>query len=51
MYRRGIDFCNSRLEDARLNGAKVSGCFFPKGLSADEINLSVTRGLRLQYGR
>ncbi len=48
---RGVDFFNSRLEGASLNNAKVSGCLFPKELSADEIDLSLIYGTRMRYTR
>lgn len=46
---RGIDFSQSNLEGASLNGSKISGCYFPKGLSAEEIALSLTHGTRMRY--
>ncbi len=46
---RGIDFRNTNLEGASLCEAKISGCYFPKQLSSDEIRLSVERGTRLRY--
>jgi hypothetical protein len=29
--------------------AKISGCYFPKELDAEEIRLSITQGTRLRY--
>jgi len=46
---RGIDFTKSRLEGASLNGARVSGCFFPVELRPDEIELSISHGTRMRY--
>lgn len=46
---RGIDFRNTNLEGASMIDAKISGCYFPKQLSAEEIRLSVTQGTRLRY--
>ena len=46
---RGVDFRNSVLEGASLSNANVSGCYFPKELSAEEIRLSVTNGTRMRY--
>ena len=46
---RGIDFRNCKLEGASLADAKISGCYFPKQLSAEEIRLSVDLGIRLRY--
>ncbi|PIE39465.1 MAG: hypothetical protein CSA53_01345 [Gammaproteobacteria bacterium] len=45
----GIDFRNTNLEGASLADAKVSGVYFPKELSAEEIRLSVDFGTRLRY--
>ena len=45
---RGIDFSNARLEGASLDGARISGGFFPTELSAAEIALSIQHGLRLR---
>lgn len=46
---RGVDFRQSALDGASLAEAKVSGCYFPKQLSAAEIRLSVERGTRMRY--
>ena len=46
---RGIDFRDAVMEGASLAHANISGCYFPKSLSADEILLSVTHGIRLRY--
>jgi uncharacterized protein YjbI with pentapeptide repeats len=46
---RGIDFRNTRLEGASMIDAKISGCYFPKELSPEEIRLSITQGTRLRY--
>jgi uncharacterized protein YjbI with pentapeptide repeats len=46
---RGIDFSNARLEGASINGARISGAFFPAELSADEIMLSVNHGTHMRY--
>lgn len=48
---RGIDFRNCNLEGASLAEAKISGCYFPKALSADEIRLSIEKGTRLRYNK
>lgn len=45
---RGIDFSNARLEGASLDGARISGGFFPTELSAAEIALSIQHGMRLR---
>ena len=46
---RGIDFRGCRLGGASLADAKISGCYFPLELSAEEIRLSVTMGTRLRH--
>jgi uncharacterized protein YjbI with pentapeptide repeats len=46
---RGIDFRNTLLEGASMIDAKISGCYFPKELSPEEIRLSITQGTRLRY--
>jgi uncharacterized protein YjbI with pentapeptide repeats len=46
---RGIDFRNTLLEGASMIDAKISGCYFPKELSPEEIRLSITLGTRLRY--
>lgn len=46
---RGIDFRDCNLDGASLADAKISGCYFPGGLSPDEIQLSVTMGTRLRH--
>lgn len=47
---RGIDFSKSNLNGASIHAAKISGCDFPKELSADEITLSLVHGTRMRYG-
>lgn len=46
---RGVDLSDANLEGASINAAKISGVFFPKQLSAEEINLSLTHGTRMRY--
>ena len=46
---RGIDFTQARIEGASINSAKISGCLFPKELTAEEITLSLLHGTRLRY--
>ena len=46
---RGVDFRKANLEGASIIEAQVSGCYFPKGLSAEEIRLSLEKGIRLRY--
>ena len=46
---RGIDFRNTHLEGASICEAKISGCFFPREIPADELRLSLEKGTRLRY--
>ncbi|MBI2381096.1 MAG: pentapeptide repeat-containing protein [Gammaproteobacteria bacterium] len=46
---RGIDFRNANLEGASIKFAHISGCYFPKALSATEIRLSLEQGIRMRY--
>ncbi len=48
---RGVNFSNSQLEGSSIHGAKISGCYFPKELSAEEIQMSLTKGTRMRYAR
>jgi len=47
---RGIDFseCDS-LEGASIHAAKISGCYFPGTIRAEEILLSLEHGTRMRY--
>ncbi len=46
---RGIDFRDCCLDGASLADARISGCYFPADISAQEILLSVTHGTRLRH--
>jgi uncharacterized protein YjbI with pentapeptide repeats len=46
---RGLDLSQTRLDGASLFSAKISGALFPRELSAEEINLSLTHGTRMRY--
>ncbi|MES9844040.1 MAG: pentapeptide repeat-containing protein [Candidatus Sedimenticola sp. PURPLELP] len=46
---RGLDLSRTNLEGASIIGAKISGTFFPKALSAEEISLSLLHGTRMRY--
>lgn len=48
---RGVDLRHANLEGASICEAKISGCYFPKELTADEIRLSNDKGTRLRYSR
>ena len=45
----GIDFRETNLEGASLLDARLSGTYFPKELSPQEIRLSLDTGTRLRY--
>ena len=45
---RGVDMSTCKLEGASLNGARISGTYFHRGLSADEVTLSLLHGTRLR---
>lgn len=46
---RGVDLSQANLEGASFAQAHVSGCYFPKGLSAAEIDLALEHGTRVRY--
>ena len=46
---RGVDFSQTNLEGASINSARISGVYFPKELSAKEIDLSMEHGTRMRY--
>ena len=46
---RGIDFRTCNLEGASLHSAYITGCYFPKELSSEEIRMSVEHGTRMRY--
>lgn len=48
---RGIDFSHTNLEGASIHEAKVSGCYFPKEISSDELTMSIIRGTRIRYDK
>jgi uncharacterized protein YjbI with pentapeptide repeats len=48
---RGIDFHNANLEGASIAEANISGCYFPDFLSAEELRMSLTLGIRMRYQR
>lgn len=45
----GIDFRTTNLEGSSLLDAKLSGTYFPRELSPEEIRLSLDTGTRLRY--
>jgi uncharacterized protein YjbI with pentapeptide repeats len=46
---RGVDLSEANLEGASINAAKISGTYFPRELSAEEITLSLVHGIRMRY--
>ena len=46
---RGIDFRETRLEGASFKSANISGCYFPRELRPEEIEASVSHGIRVRY--
>ncbi|MEI6128078.1 MAG: pentapeptide repeat-containing protein [Pseudomonadota bacterium] len=48
---RGADLSEAYLEGASINRAHISGAYFPKNVSAEEIQLSVEHGTRIRYTR
>lgn len=46
---RGINFAKSRMEGASIASAKISGCYFPHRLDAEEIVMSLNHGTRMRY--
>jgi len=47
---RGIDFSSTKLAGASIHDAKISGTYFPKEFSSDEITMSMIRGTRMREG-
>ncbi len=47
---RALDLSEAQLEGASIKDAKISGVQFPRDVSANEINLSVTHGTRIRQG-
>ena len=45
----GLDLRGANLSAISLKDAKVSGCYFPQDLSADEIRLSLEFGTRIRH--
>jgi uncharacterized protein YjbI with pentapeptide repeats len=45
---RSLDFRDCKLSGASLADSKISGCFFPHDITADEILMSVQHGTRLR---
>ena len=48
---RGIDFTQTNLEGSSINSAKISGTYFPKEITAEELELSLVHGIRMRYSK
>lgn len=46
---RGLNLSSCSLEGASIHDANISGVYFPKELSPDEIEMSRARGTRMRY--
>ncbi|MCP4716475.1 MAG: pentapeptide repeat-containing protein [Deltaproteobacteria bacterium] len=46
---RGLNLSTCKMDGASIHGARISGTFFPRELSAEEIRLSFEHGSRLRY--
>jgi uncharacterized protein YjbI with pentapeptide repeats len=46
---RGINFQESCLQECSINGAKISGVYFPLELDPEEIIMSLNHGTRMRY--
>ena len=46
---RGINFHESCLQECSINGAKISGVYFPLELQPEEIMMSLNHGTRMRY--
>jgi len=47
----GVDFSKACRVGASINGARISGGFFPVELNANEISLSIQHGTRMRYDK
>jgi uncharacterized protein YjbI with pentapeptide repeats len=45
---KGLDLSEANLDGASIKNAQISGCLFPRGLPACEIQLSQTLGTRMR---
>ncbi len=45
---RSVDFRSCRINGASFADAKISGCYFPENISAQEILLTVQHGTRIR---
>ena len=46
---RGLDLSQHNLDGVTLFNARVSGTYFPRDLSADEVRLSLREGTRIRH--
>lgn len=45
---RGIDFSLANMDGVSLASAQISGCLFPRNIGANEILVSVDKGIRMR---
>ncbi|MDR2353060.1 MAG: pentapeptide repeat-containing protein [Deltaproteobacteria bacterium] len=45
---KGLDLSGANLNGASIKNASISGCLFPKGLPAQEIQMSYEHGTRMR---
>jgi uncharacterized protein YjbI with pentapeptide repeats len=45
---RGVDLSDAQMDGSSVNRAHISGAYFPKNISANEIMLSVEKGTRMR---
>jgi uncharacterized protein YjbI with pentapeptide repeats len=45
---KGLDLSGANLNGASIKNASISGCLFPKGLHAQEIQMSYEHGTRMR---
>jgi uncharacterized protein YjbI with pentapeptide repeats len=48
---KGVDLSEANLDGASIKNAQISGCLFPRGLCACEIQLSHSLGTRMRQSR
>lgn len=48
---RGLDLRGCVMEGASIHEAKISGCYFPSNVSADELMMSLQHGTRIRVSR
>ena len=46
---RGLDMRSCQMEGASIHDARISGTYFPRELSPEEIHMSSIKGTRMRY--